>query len=695
MATPTSTLSTYSTSFSIHPTSTFTVYPHLEYYASDILSSMGPASGSYVSSLASLATLDLSQCMDDYGFACSSFDRDVTEYLWCEVQPFCTINRPYTSLTLPSPTTAAVTSGPWAPENTAPGSVPTLGIFGDSDFAVYLFITLCWSLFMIFVIWTLCAIIRFLLWCTSSETEADTTRRAFFLDIPYLRVLLCVWVLMTASCLFLIRINSTETQMSLPDLNLALTRSFVISAVGSLANETLIDKCMRRINIQALHPKTHHHSPDALRAASPDWLSTIHRTITGTLSLKEWRIIAGRSILRWGTSLSFVVIQLSLELGSPTYSVKSRLQWLDKNTAEWTSSYEASVPYERRIYFLGVAIGVHICSIVVGFGLAHLTPWTAFDKCFEDQNLFDAYVPYLAKVPTGSIATSIQVANVLEHSELGLTTPTPSLTVYHRPGIQIQKKVYGVAFGSSTTILMGLLLFAANSSYREFIDYTCFDNIIGTTYNHCTTSANANIARIAFAICFAFMGVGYSQVRDFMVWTCSVEQLTMSMHDREEPRTGTTSDGNGSTRQYIIGPFRGLDYLGSTSTLSLLRQFSRHRTQWTKPGVLQCMCFIQSVAVRLLTIFAIVGLSRARHLDINLDLRMVLWPMVFLWPVIFLPILVWFVIPFQAPIGPLDGWRWAKLAFDAIGGEPGTYGVLRGLARISPDALPFKSEYLL
>ncbi|KAL2075749.1 hypothetical protein VTL71DRAFT_692 [Oculimacula yallundae] len=692
MATPTSTLYISSTSFSIHPTSTFTVYPHLEYYASGILSSMGPARSSYFSSL---ATLDSSQCVDDNGFPCSSFERDVKEYVWCEIQPFCTINRPYTSLILPSPTTAAVTSGPWAPQNTAPGSVPTLGLFGDRGFAVNLFITLCWNLFIILVTCVFFVIILWLLCSMSSEAEADTTRRAFHLDAPFLLVLLCVWVLMTASCLFLIRISSTGTQMSLLDLNLALTRSFVTSTVASLANEILIDKCMRRINIQALHPKDHCHSSDSLRAASPDWLSTFHRAITGTLSLKEGRFIAGRLILRFGTSLSFVLLQPSLELGTPTYSVKTRLSWLDNNTAEWISSYEASVPYERRTYYLGVAIGVHICSIVAGFGMAHLTPWTAFDKRYEDQNLFDAYVPYLAKVPTGSIATSIQVANVLEHSELGLTTPAPSLTVHHRPGRQIQKKAYGVAFGISTTISMGLLLFAANASYREFIDYTCFDNIIGTTYNHCTTSAKANVARVAFAICFTIMGVGYSQIRDFMVWTCAVEQLTMSMHDREEPRTGTTRDNNGNTRQYIIDPFRGLDYLGLTSTFSLFQQSNRHRTQGTKSGSLQRMCFIQSVAVRLLTVFAVVGLSRARHLDINLDLRMVLWPMVFLWPVIFLPVLIWFVIPFQAPIGPQDGWRWAKLAFDAIGGEPGTYGVLRGLARISPDVLPFKRENLL
>ncbi|EHK98544.1 hypothetical protein M7I_5630 [Glarea lozoyensis 74030] len=125
----------------------------------------------------------------------------------------------------------------------------------------------------------------------------------------------------------------------------------------------------------------------------------------------------------------------------------------------------------------------------------------------------------------------------------------------------------------------------------------------------------------------------------------------------------------------------------------LLGRF-HHRLSKTRAGGLLTLLGLQTVVVRVLLIYAISGVAKAKHLDIELTMAMALWPILFIWPVIYIPVIIWFIVPFRSPLGAQNGWRWAKIARDALENEEGTYGVVEGKARFAVDARAFGDEDL-
>jgi hypothetical protein len=152
------------------------------------------------------------------------------------------------------------------------------------------------------------------------------------------------------------------------------------------------------------------------------------------------------------------------------------------------------------------------------------------------------------------------------------------------------------------------------------------------------------------------------------------------------------SDGRNS-RRVKVPPFHELNYLGDSSGLSLWSR-QHHRLSNTRAGGLLTLFGLQTLVVRVVLIYAISGVSKAKHLDLELNMSMALWPMVFIWPVIYVPVVIWFIVPFRSPLGAQNGWRWAKIARDALENEDGTYGVVEGKARVAVDARAFRDENL-
>jgi hypothetical protein len=184
----------------------------------------------------------------------------------------------------------------------------------------------------------------------------------------------------------------------------------------------------------------------------------------------------------------------------------------------------------------------------------------------------------------------------------------PSLLVHHKPGMQVLIKFRGASCGLILALIRPLLLLPVTLAYRSSLEsLDCIDMIIGDQYHHCKRSGNgqANMSRFIYVICYLVTGTGYTLLRDFITWTCTLESLTLNMNNRVKELWITVSDSNGrNSRQVEVPPFHGLNYLGDSSSLSLWYR-QHHRLSKTRAGSLTSVpvCRDESTVLRITNIY--------------------------------------------------------------------------------------------
>jgi len=473
----------------------------------------------------------------------------------------------------------------------------------------------------------------------SSPREYKEASKRFRCDCAALTLCVLVWLLITASVAGLIFLTKAKANSAGWIDGQTVAGSFVFllgfSAISATVNEALIDRIWRRIRTHALRGEL---SGDRLRAANFQLMDALKRAFTGKISRREFGILISTFLLRWGSAAAFSCLQLTVQIGRNP-----------DNPALFVTHI--------RLVWVPVPLILHIFSIFAGLAFSGLPPWSLFFNKWDEKVILTAYRRYLEIVPYGSAATSGQVAELLDRTAMQPKEFT-SLAVDHRPGLQAGNKFKGTIWGTLMIIVIPSLLYV----YERYAD-----------------ADDIPVTRFIYSLGITLFATGYTLSQNFAIWTLGLEGITGT------PRSDTNR-------------------LGTTSGIMLLVKAVRQRRP-IKVFFLYCIFWLHSIAVRLVLFCYIWLLSVQKtvpeQVSQNLDdLRWAartFWPVV-LWIFILPPFAIWFFVPFSAPLGPLDGWRIAKILEGAVLGK-GRYGVEgpggRGMARWGLNTRPFKKERLL
>jgi hypothetical protein len=475
----------------------------------------------------------------------------------------------------------------------------------------------------------------------SDQHYRDLSRK-FRCDCGTIMLCLMIWSLIALSILSFIFFSKAKANANgWVDGNavaLAFITSISFSTIAGTFNETLMDRCWKRVRTQALRGRVR---GSHLRAANFDLSNTAKRLLLFRITKREIAMFMSYALLRWGTLVSFSVIQLTVDYrrnpdNTDLFLTQIRLQWV------------------------AVPLGVHIASIVLGLAVIGLPPWCLFFARYDDRVVHAAYGRYLALVPYGSAATSDKVATLLDKTSCQPRDFT-SLAIAHRPGLQLAKKLRGVLSGFIVVIAASMVLYA---------------------FQHHGDQEGIPGARFLYNAGLTATSVGYTFAQSFAIWTLDLESITAA---DTEP-----------------------SHLGSTSGIMLLiKAFRQHRP--AKVVLFYWIFWVHGIVVRLAIYLLIWALSinnivpeqqtiNAALWSINSHTGWLFWPGI-VWAAVLVPFVLWFVLPFAAPLACFDGWRQAKILEGAIKSGKGRYGIQgdpgRGRAVFGANSRPFEKEILL
>jgi hypothetical protein len=447
-----------------------------------------------------------------------------------------------------------------------------------------------------------------------SKLEKLSTR--FRCDCAALTLCIVIWTLIAGSIASYVALyklyQTSDGLMSTDDLMTTFVYGLGLAALGASLNEALVDRTWRRIKAQALRGSV---KGDYLRAANFQLMDCLKRLFKGKLSKRELFTLVAYALLRWGTAFSFSSIQLVIKI-------------VPHGEDRFASYYHYN--------YLPLPLALHVGSVFGSLAVSGLPPWSLFVNRYDKKVIYAAYRRYLDIVPYGSAATSDQVADLLDRTNL---QPGPndfcSLAVQHAPGLQLRKKLRGVMTGMLIIILAPTLAF---------------------WYQKTADKNGRAVARFTYSSTLSVLGTGYTFAESFAVWTLGLEGITST------PRSDT-------------------NWLGTTSGLMLLVKAFRQRRP-VRVFFLYWIFWAHALFVRFLAWFLVVALSihkLAPSQDEVLglaglkSLRTMFWPLG-LWFLLLAPFLLWLVVPFKAPLAPMDQWRVSKILEGATNGK-GRYGI--------------------
>jgi hypothetical protein len=462
--------------------------------------------------------------------------------------------------------------------------------------------------------------------------------------------MVAVWSFLTLGCAVLLLFSYTSSQsdseggtgVTSDELAAVIVLSSAPLLIATVLNEVLVERCWRRVVHAALGNNaasfTNVQMGTHLRSANFHWLNNMKRLWTHELSWRDFRSMASYGLLRWGTAISIASVQLCVSW------IKTDVMDDDNN-----NMYEA----KKRSYWIVMPVFIHALCVFGTTTIWFLAPTAMFSSRYDDYGLLEKYTPYLNRVPNGSIATYKTVGRFLNpdgHKVLDLQKK-------HRLGFQFGTKFKGVWFG---LLFFGLAPAAA-------LLYTW------RTQHVEEGAIRSGVYRFGFHFVFLAQNIFYILALDFVVWNLTLEGYCKG------PRTK---------------PNRSLRHLGYSSGLMLFWRACRQRRP-IRAAIFMWMFWVQAVLVRCLTVLYTMCLVILRFG--TLEDREAFYSQEF-WiaytamsVALVLPLfLLWMFTKFQAPMGEQDGWRWAKIAKNALY-EDGNYGVRNGEAAWGIDVKSFKS----
>lgn len=448
-------------------------------------------------------------------------------------------------------------------------------------------------------------------------------------------LLFAVWALLTLSCVvllyFALVVSQTSGDAGSNVTGLEIEGVIVLAApfilVATILNEVLVDRAWRRVVHSALGANADSYPNEKmsrhLRAANFEWLNLMKRLWTHELSWQDFRSMASYVLLRWGTAISIASIQLCVSWDK-----------IDAVDDKGNSMYFAN----KRGAWLIVPVLIHSFSTFGALAVWLLPPWALFSNRYDEIGLLEQYRPYLQRVPGGTIVKYETIARNLNPGN----KRKYDMFKEHTPGIQFAAKFKGIWFG----LLLMALAPAAAGLYTKLTQSHGEEGMI-----------RSGVYRFGFHLVFLAQNIFYILALDFAVWNVTLEGFCRG------PKTK---------------PNKSLRHLGYSSGLMLFFRACRQRRPF-RAAIFMWMFWIQAVLVRCFTALYAFVVVAGRYG--SKEERKDFWDPAFwvgygiLSMMLALPLFfVWLFIPFQAPIGEQDGWRWAKIAQTALR-EDGFYGV--------------------
>lgn len=457
-----------------------------------------------------------------------------------------------------------------------------------------------------------------------------------WVDIPTTLLLFVVWGSLFCSGMVLLYVTYLATEATSDDGTI-VTSTEIAGTVAlaafpilfaTISNEILIDRCQRRINYSALGKQAVYLSNEELarnlRAANFEWLNFFKRTFLCRLNRQDIRSLASYGLLRWGTAISIASVQLCVS-------------WTPTEVDGDVVRYSAS---KRYAWVVG-PVFLHACSLFGAMLIWLMPPWRFFSGRFDDFGLLTKYQPYLERVRGGSIAKYDAVASYLDPHTQG----PKSLRRKNEPGLQLAAKLKGIWFGLVCMNVPPALAWA-------FFNFYAKPNEVLTV----------RLYRFSLHFVFLAQNIFYLLALDFVVWNLSLEGFCR--------RDGARLN-------------RNLRHLSSSSGSMLFLKAVKQRRP-IRAALFFWLFWLQACMIRLLTVFYAFCVTvfsyggdtdRAQFYDPEFWIGWLLITGFVTLPVF----LIWLFTKFEAPMCEQDGWRWAKLAQNALT-EPGYYGVRNGEA---------------
>lgn len=439
------------------------------------------------------------------------------------------------------------------------------------------------------------------------------------MDFVSFLLLPMVWAFIAAAAVVLLYYSRWDI-VSVGAVQVGMVRSCIPLLIATILNEVLIDRCWRRITYAALGRRgkrmTEEQLARRIRAANFEWVSIFTRR----LSFRDLRAAISYAPLRWGTALAIASVQLTVSFDP-----------VDPSSPYYTPEYPYAV--DRRLLWLPGPIFIHGFSIVLSLAVWLLPPWKVFSSRYDDAGMLQKYKPYFDSVQKGSIATYEDVAR---HICPG-NRPRKDLAKDHTPGLQFKAKFQGAWAG---------LLFV------------CMPPAIMLLLTRSSLTMEFRYFRFLIHFAFLAQNIFYLLALDFVVWNLSLEGLSKGKKTK---------------------PVRGMRYLNTSSGVMLLFKAWKQRRP-IRAFIFLWLFWIQACTMRFFTTFWTLAIHFYAY-DKDSNYRDEFYKpdfwlgWVILTGLIVFPLfLFWLVMPFHAPICTQDGWRWAKIAREALH-EDGNYGV--------------------
>lgn len=458
--------------------------------------------------------------------------------------------------------------------------------------------------------------------------------------------LIFVWTFLTLGCLVLLFFARFAAKTD-SEGGADVTGDEVIGTIGlssfpillaTVLNEVLVERCWRRVVYSALghDASTLDNATMAknLRAANFEWVNVVKRLFTWELSLQDLRVLISYILVRWGTAISIASIQLSVS-------------WKPAHPDTDVLLYTAS---RRYVWFIVPAL-IHAFCIFGTMAIWLMPPWRFFSARFDDHGLLERYSPYLQRVSGGSVAKFEAVAKNLDPCG----EEKPSLKKSNAPGVQFLAKMKGIWLGLLCMNIPPALAYV-------YFQSTDRGDVL-----------RLGIYRFAFHLVFLAQNIFYLLALDFAVWNVSLEGFCKQTRGR---------------------PNKTLRHLGYSSGMMLLVKAFKQRRP-IRAALFMWLFWLQACLMRFLTVLYVLCITvlsygtfddRDEFYDPNFWLGWGVMSALFIIPLFCL----WLFTEFQAPICEQDGWRWAKIAQNALC-EDGYYGVKNGEAVWAVDVEPFNS----
>lgn len=418
---------------------------------------------------------------------------------------------------------------------------------------------------------------------------------------------------------------------------LVLNIALIFTLFAAVFNETLLDRCWRRISIHALKGPT---CGAHLRAANFEWLVMLKGVVRWKLSVREFLTSISYMTLRWGTVAAIPIAQLSFEI-------------IPLKNGDFEIKY--------RPWVVPMAPLAHLLALAIAFILVGLPPWVALQSGYGEDALQRAYQPYLDRVPMGSAASYEDVARHLDNHSDYEALIGEQLATHHRPGRQLRAKLRGMGPGIALIALTLILLVV-----------------------YIKNSRGTSTASRFYAIQFSYLveNVGYTLALNNIIWQISLESITFRGKSRLGAGTNHLSASSGV--MLTIKLFGRCTNCRSKLLMVLfLFQAAAARVLFTQMG------FFWNIERSS-------GSSLYRELISSdgslLENVGIFWSVLF-GPVIFIPFVIFLFVRFSAPLCNVDGWRVAKIQVDGVY-VPGRYGVLDGKATMGIDVESFEAGIL-